>query len=67
MKLGEGCVVGAGSLVTKDVAPRTVVFGHPAHRQYSREDYNKKLMNQIKEIHMLIMVIMMVNLFLTME
>jgi acetyltransferase-like isoleucine patch superfamily enzyme len=42
VRLGEGCVVGAGSLVTKSVQPRTVVFGHPAHRQFSREDYDKK-------------------------
>ena len=28
--LGEGCVVGAGSVVTRSVAPRTVVAGNPA-------------------------------------
>jgi UDP-2-acetamido-3-amino-2,3-dideoxy-glucuronate N-acetyltransferase len=28
--IGENAVVGAGSLVTKDVAPRTIVFGVPA-------------------------------------
>jgi acetyltransferase-like isoleucine patch superfamily enzyme len=28
--LGEGCVVGAGSVVTKDVAPFTIVAGIPA-------------------------------------
>ena len=28
--IGEGAVVGAGSIVTKDVAPRTVVAGNPA-------------------------------------
>ena len=49
VKLGEGCVVGAGSLVTKDVAPGTVVFGHPAHRQFSREDYNKKQKNFLSD------------------
>ncbi|MFX0108304.1 MAG: acyltransferase [Candidatus Hodarchaeota archaeon] len=42
IRLGEGCVIGAGSLVLKDVAPNTVVFGRPAHRQYSRADYNEK-------------------------
>lgn|GEM_PF-269828 len=29
--LGEGCIVGAGSVVTTDVAPWTIVAGNPAH------------------------------------
>jgi acetyltransferase-like isoleucine patch superfamily enzyme len=28
--IGEGAVVGAGSVVIKDVAPYTTVFGSPA-------------------------------------
>lgn len=28
--IGDGCTVGAGSVVTKDVPPRTVVVGNPA-------------------------------------
>lgn len=31
--LGEGCVVGAGTVVTKDVEPHTVVYGNPARRR----------------------------------
>lgn len=30
VKLGEGCVVAAGSVVTKDVEPYTIVGGNPA-------------------------------------
>ncbi len=32
--IGANSIIGAGSLVTKDVAPNTLVFGHPA---YARE------------------------------
>ena len=31
VSIGEGAVVGAGSVVTKDVAPQTIVAGAPAH------------------------------------
>ena len=30
IKLGRGCVVGAGAVVTKDVKPRAKVIGNPA-------------------------------------
>tara|TARA_Y100001938_G_scaffold49584_1_gene69139 strand:- start:27894 stop:28376 length:483 start_codon:yes stop_codon:yes gene_type:complete len=33
--IGENCLVGAGSVVTKDVPPNVVVFGNPA--KYHRE------------------------------
>lgn len=32
VRLGRGCVVGAGAVVTKDVAPFTIVAGNPAKK-----------------------------------
>lgn len=29
--IGEGCVIGAGSVVTRDIPPHTVAVGNPAH------------------------------------
>lgn len=42
VRLGRGCVVGAGSLVLKDVEPYTVVYGSPARGLYSRREYEEK-------------------------
>ena len=43
VKIGKGAVVGAGSVVTRDVPPNTVVCGNPARKICEREEYaNKK-------------------------
>jgi UDP-2-acetamido-3-amino-2,3-dideoxy-glucuronate N-acetyltransferase len=40
--IGEDSVVAAGSTVTKNVAPRTVVMGTPAKPTMTREEYEAK-------------------------
>ena len=43
--IGKNSVVAMGAVVTKDVAPNTVVIGVPAKPSYSREEYDKKQLN----------------------
>jgi UDP-2-acetamido-3-amino-2,3-dideoxy-glucuronate N-acetyltransferase len=42
LTIGEGSVVAAGSIVTKDVPPRTVVKGTPSKILMTREKYEAK-------------------------
>jgi acetyltransferase-like isoleucine patch superfamily enzyme len=42
LTIGEAAVVGAGSVVTKDVPSRSVVVGSPARFLMSREDFDRK-------------------------
>ncbi len=43
VRVGEGSVVSAGAIVTKDVPPKKVVVGIPASVYTTREKYNKKM------------------------
>lgn len=47
--IGEGAIVAAGSIVTKSVAPNTVVAGNPARVISTTEDYLKK--NEKYNVH----------------
>lgn len=42
LTIGEGSVIAAGSIVTKDVPPRTVVKGTPSKILMTREEYEAK-------------------------
>ena len=42
-RIGYGAVIGAGSVVTKDILPMTVVGGNPAKKILTIEEYKNKL------------------------
>lgn len=47
--IGEGSIVAAGSVVTRDVKPNTIVAGNPAREIISKEEYinkNKELLER---------------------
>lgn len=46
--IGKGAVVGAGSLVTKDVADNTIVMGSPAKEYMSTRLYRKNFLKNMK-------------------
>ena len=39
VKIGDGCIIGLGSIVTKDILPFSVVAGNPA-RVIKQYDFN---------------------------
>jgi acetyltransferase-like isoleucine patch superfamily enzyme len=47
--IGEGAVVAAGSVVTKDVAAKTVVKGVPAKPVMTRKEYDAKKKNYVEK------------------
>src|SRR3989339_32994 len=42
VKIGDGCIIGAGAIVTKDIPPYSVVGGNPAKIITTVENYMKK-------------------------
>ena len=48
-KLGHGCVVGAGSVVTSDVPPYAIVVGNPA--RVIRFRFSDRLISELLETH----------------
>jgi acetyltransferase-like isoleucine patch superfamily enzyme len=47
--IGRNCVVGAGSVVTKDVPDYTVVVGTPARKISTTQDYAEKCLSSMPE------------------
>lgn len=53
VRIGDGAIIAAGSVVTKDVAPCTIVGGNPAKyikNRFDTEKNNNQHIETIKEI-----------------
>ena len=48
VKIGDGAIVGANSVVTKDVKPYTIVAGNPA--RLIRKRYSDKIIKHLLKI-----------------
>lgn len=48
VRLGEGCIVQAGSVVVKDIPPYSIAGGHPAHVFKSRDIQHYKKLKDMK-------------------
>ena len=46
VNIGENCIIGAGSVVTKDIPPNTVAAGVPARNIKSINEFEKKLFTE---------------------
>jgi serine acetyltransferase len=46
-KIGNGAIIGAGSIVTKDVLPYAIVAGNPA--KIMRMRFNKDIIKKLEE------------------
>jgi len=51
VKLGEGSIIGAGSVVTKDIEPYTIVAGNPAKFIKNRFNSKEECINHSREIN----------------
>lgn len=50
VRIGNNCIIGAGSVVTKDVPDGTVYAGNPARFICTVEEYRKKHCHQLEQV-----------------
>ena len=51
IKIGKGCLIGSGTLVTKDVPDYSVVVGSPGKIIGSTMDIDRKFISEFEELH----------------